>query len=434
MALYAFDGTWNKPDTDEDSVDKNTNVYNFLHFYAPGDQEARDKIEEYKEGVGTRLGAGGRIVGGFFGAGGRERVSEMVASFAENWAHNGPEDRSVDVIGFSRGAALALQFCNALAKGVDVNGEKVKPKIRFLGLWDVVPSFGLPGILVRDANDINIGWDLDVPDCVENCFHAMALDERRGAFNVHRVDPENDDAPRIQEWWFRGVHSDVGGGNGNVMRGNIALTWMLQQAHASGLPIDLAKASELKSDVDAKVSPSDFQGRWQDRTVYKGDRFHPSTGKALAVNESAKVEVDSKVWFDFSGILVEEGAQYCFAPDPAGRWKDKSIDCDATGWPADLNRGRTVFGWLQEKVLESNSVGLTRRVPDANWFEMVACVGASGKPAMAIGHGQYAQKPWTATTSGLLFFFANDARLSGFGHNFYDNNEGAINVTVRRVA
>jgi hypothetical protein len=65
---------------------------------------------------------------------------------------------------------------------------------------------------------------------------------------------------------------------------------------------------------------------------------------------------------------------------------------------------------------------------------MVACVGASGKPAIAVGHAQYAQQPWTATASGLLFFFANDARLSGFGHNFYDNNEGAINVTVKRVA
>src|ERR1044072_3161641 len=218
------------------------------------------------------------------------------------------------------------------------------------------------------------------------------------------------------------------------MRGTIALGWMLQQAHACGLPIDLAKAAELKSSVDALVSHSDFQGRWPDRTVYKGDRFQPSTGKGWAVNEAVEVEVDSKLWFDFSGILVEEGAQYCFTPDPAGRWKDKSIDCDATGWPAELNRGRTVFGWLQERVLESHSVGLTRRVADDNWFEMVACVGAAGKPALAIGHGQYAQKPWTATASGLLFFFANDARLSGFGHNFYDNNEGAINVTVKRVA
>jgi hypothetical protein len=434
MALYAFDGTWNKPDTDDDDIDKNTNVYNFLKFYAADDAESQKQLEDYITGVGTRLGAGGRIVGGFFGAGGRERVHEMVGSFAENWKHNGPEDRTVDVIGFSRGAALALHFCNRLAKGVDVDGEKVKPQIRFLGIWDVVPSFGLPGILLRKANDINIGWDLDVPASVEHCFHAMALDEHRGAFNVHRVDAENDDGPRIQEWWFRGVHSDVGGGNGNVLRGNIALLWMLQQARASGLPIDMARAAELKYDVNAKISPSDAQGRRQDRTIYKGDHFHPSTGRRLEVGESAQVEVDSKLRFDFSGIVVEEGAQYCFRPDPAGKWKDKSIECDASGWPADLNRGHTVFGWLQEKVLESHAVGLSRRVPQANWFEMVACIGASDKAAIPIGHGQYVERPWRATVSGLLFFFANDARPSGFGHDFYENNDGAIDVTITRTA
>jgi hypothetical protein len=434
MALYAFDGTWNKPDTDSDELDENTNVYNFLRYYAPGEPETREKLEEYKTGVGTRFGEPGRIVGGFFGAGGRDRVHEMVESFSRNWQRNGPEDRTVDVIGFSRGAALALHFCNQLAKGVAVNGETVKPDIRFLGLWDVVPSFGLPGILLREANDINVGWDLDVPKNVQHCFHAMALDEQRGAFGVHRLDPENDDAPRIQEWWFRGVHSDVGGGNGNVERGNIALLWMLQQARACGVPIDIEAAAKLKINLEAPIMHGAKQGRSQDRVVLKGDRFHPSAGRKLAVGEKEVVEVDSRLWFDFSGILAEEGAQYRFTPDPAGRWKDKTIECDASGWPAELNRGRTVLGWLKEKVLESGAVGLTKRVPDANWFEMVACIGASVKAAVPIGHRQHAQTPWRCTASGLLFFFANDARITAFGQDYYANNDGAIHVTVERVA
>ena len=98
-----------------------------------------------------------------------------------------------------------------------------------------------------------------------------------------------------------------------------------------------------------------------------------------------------------------------------------------------LNRGRTVFGWFKDKVLESAATGLVRRAPDANWFEMVACISTSGKPAVAVGHGQYAEKPWTCPASGPLFFFANDARLSGFGRDFYENNDGVINVTVERV-
>ena len=434
MALYAFDGTWNKEDTDSDELDENTNVYNFLRFYAPGDPEAGEKLEEYTAGVGTRYGRAGRIVGGFFGAGGRDRIREMVDSFRENWIRNGVEDRTVDVIGFSRGAALALHFCNRLASGVKIGDETIKPEIRFLGLWDTVPSFGLPGVISRESHDVNIGWDLDVPGTVQHCFHALALDERRGAFDVHRLDPENDDAPRIQECWFRGVHSDVGGGNGNVARCNIALAWMLEQAHACGLPIAVDEIPKLKTDEAAPVSHSKKRGRMDDRTILKGDKLHQSAGRKLEVGDKVAVEVDSTLWFDFSGILVEEGAQYRFTPDRAGRWKDKDIVCDATGWPPDLNRGRTVLGWLQEKVLESRAVGMTRRVPDANWFEMTACIGASAKPALPIGRGQHAQAPWHCNTAGPLFFFANDARLSGFGRDFYDNNEGAINVTVERVA
>lgn len=433
MALYAFDGTWNKPDAGEDDIDKNTNVYNFLRFYAADDPETLSKLEEYKAGVGTRLGLGGRIVGGFFGGGGRTRVKEMVDSFRENWAQAGPEDRIVDVIGFSRGAALALHFCNVLAKGVRVGNETVKPLIRFLGLWDVVPSFGLPGIALRTANNINIGWSLGVPDSVEHCFHALALDERRGAFDVHRLDTEHSKGSRIQEWWFRGIHSDVGGGNGNVCRGNISLRWMLEQAHASGLPIALNTARLLGIDIHAPISFGDKQGRSFDRPFYAGDRFHPSAGSKLAAGEEKIVEVNSKRWFDFSGVLVEAGEEYIFTPDPAGKWNDARIECDAKGWPEDLRTGRGFFGRIKEKFLQSKALGRLRRVPEANWFEMVVCIGTCVKPATPIGRGQHAQNSWRAHASGPLFFFANDARVSVFGHDFYDKNEGFIKVSVKRL-
>jgi len=434
MALYAFDGTWNKPDTDEDDLDKNTNVYNFLKFYAPGDPETLSKLEEYEKGVGTRFGKGGRIVGGFFGAGGRTRVKGMLNAFCENWAHNGPEDRFVDVVGFSRGAALALHFCNVLAKGVTVGAETIKPSIRFLGLWDVVPSFGLPGIALRSANNINFGWSLDVPDTVEKCFHVLALDERRGAFDVRRLDKEHTKSSRIQEVWFRGVHSDVGGGNGNVLRGNISLKWMLEQAHACGLPIALNTAALLNTDLGVPISHGAKQGRAFDRPTYEGDIFHPTTAGKLAPGETRVVKVDSERWFDFSGIVVDAGEQYSFTPDPAGEWMDAGIPCTSSGWPENLSPGGGFFSRMKEKFLESRMVARKKRVKDANWFEIVACIGTCVEPATPIGRGQHAQDPWKAPASGMLVFFANDARVSVLGKDFYENNKGAINVTVRRVA
>ena len=51
---------------------------------------------------------------------------------------------------------------------------------------------------------------------VKCCRHAMAMDESRALFPLARLcdkDGQHDD--RLVELWFRGVHSDVGGGNGN---------------------------------------------------------------------------------------------------------------------------------------------------------------------------------------------------------------------------
>jgi hypothetical protein len=78
MALYAFDGTWDKGDSQDEAAASNTNVFNFLPYYATHDPDSGQSIEGYEAGVGTRLGVPGRIVGGFFGAGGRTRIEEMI--------------------------------------------------------------------------------------------------------------------------------------------------------------------------------------------------------------------------------------------------------------------------------------------------------------------------------------------------------------------
>jgi hypothetical protein len=46
--------------------------------------------------------------------------------------------------------------------------------------------------------------------------------------------------------WFRGVHSDVGGGNGNSGLNDITLKWMMQKAKSAGLPIADGDISNLK--------------------------------------------------------------------------------------------------------------------------------------------------------------------------------------------
>ena len=165
----------------------------------------------------------------------------------------------MDIVGFSRGAALALAFANKVCDQ--------ESAVRFLGLWDTVPSFGIAAI------PINIGWDLDLPHDVAKCFHAMALDERRIDFKLHRPDAKVEDADqpgRLFEVWFRGVHSDVGGGNDCPGLSSIALNWMFAHAAALGLPIDPATVTlnAGRMILDTPISVHGFgkvEGR--DRTV-----------------------------------------------------------------------------------------------------------------------------------------------------------------------
>lgn len=116
------------------------------------------------------------------GMGGRTRVKKVYEQFCKNWAAG---DTIIDIIGFSRGAALALDFANNIEDdGIRRPGSKEviadRPPIRFLGLWDVVGSFGIPiNVGHLRFQEINFGHEFCLPDNVEYCFHAMVLDERR---------------------------------------------------------------------------------------------------------------------------------------------------------------------------------------------------------------------------------------------------------------
>ena len=259
MALYAIDGTWNSIRNGEDES-RNTNVGGFCRRYEGG--------IFYERGVGTRLGFFGKIFGGAFGIGGDSRVDRLYKNICHTYVHG---DQDIDIIGFSRGAALALDLANKVHRfGIKdlATGQVVvkEPKIRFLGLWDTVGSFGLT---LGPFQKINLGHHLGVPLSATHCFHALAIDERRSNFAPTRL------SPRAYEVWFRGNHSDVGGGNGNAGLNNISLRWMLRKALALGLPVTESKfPADTDINVDAELNePTDpIPGRL--RSVKPDDCVH----------------------------------------------------------------------------------------------------------------------------------------------------------------
>ena len=246
MALYAFDGTWQYDDKD---LDKDTNVVHFRDAYESGEVF-------YEPGVGTRMGWLGHLLGAITGAGGHGRVNEALKAFRRIQLAG---DKTVDIVGFSRGAAQALHFANSLPAGTPV---------RFLGLFDRVPSFGIPG------NNIDLGWRLDFPSGVEHCCHAMALQETRYGFPLHRLEPN----PHLSEVWFRGVHSDVGGGNGNSGLSSIPLDWMFDAAHRCGMRLKKWKVAENRPRMNpaAPISVVKLTSNLHRRSPRPDDCLHPS--------------------------------------------------------------------------------------------------------------------------------------------------------------
>ena len=270
MALYAFDGTWNNAKDNEDNTLKHTNVFRFYQAYRKHSNTPHDF---YLEGVGTRLGPVGRVFGGVFGLGELSRINEAYDRLCQAWADG---DRIIDIVGFSRGAATTLDFCHRIQRdGIrrPKSSEVVepRPRINFLGVWDIVAAFGLANL---GATDLNIGHHLSLPaSMVRYCFHAMALDERRPSFLQTRLVGAN-------EVWFRGVHSDVGGGNTNLGLNDIALKWMMNKAKAAGLPITDDDIASLHPDPTKPPHP-DHKLPVPVRLISAVDRVH-STVSPLA--------------------------------------------------------------------------------------------------------------------------------------------------------
>ena len=411
MALYAFDGTWNE----NEELEETTNVVRFTDIY-----KKQSSAVEYVEGVGTRFGVLGRMLGGLFGSGGRSRIHEMYDELKENWQKG---DHTIDIIGFSRGAALAVHFSNILAhRGLKLeDGSIIKPEIRFLGVWDIVGSFGIPIDLVINFQDINLRWNIEeIPSTVKNFYHAMALNERRDAFVVTRpiaINTENN----FEELWFKGVHSDVGGGNKNLLRSNIALQWMLEKAISCGLPIALEDVAKIKVQIKppARICNNLDPKRNEMRTIIAGDDFHSTAvAKELAnIGDSEDFIVYAEDFYSWSGVQLKEGQIYQFEIASDQHWQDASIVCDATGWTSDE------LPWYKESIvkhLEDN-----RRLPKANWFELCGSLD-DNEDYFRIGSGGE-QNRYTDTRDAELYTFANDLLAK------YGNNTGELLVTIKRI-
>lgn len=263
------------------------NLSNVLKLFRIAEKGER-QLCFYNPGVGTiaRVSAWhrarqkvGEIVGLAFGYGLDENVLSAYRFLVENWR----EGDQIYLFGFSRGAWTArilggllhliglvrpeqLNMCESAlgaykrAASEDdlplawhfsrVIGAR-RPTIRFIGVWDTVGSvivprsdrFYVPSLETLPYTQTN--------PSVRTFRHALAIDERRRMFRVaqwmqpqpHVANPFKPDisVPQdIEQRWFAGVHSDIGGGYPETESAlsKLPLIWMVDEAVKAGLRIN----------------------------------------------------------------------------------------------------------------------------------------------------------------------------------------------------
>ncbi|HET7461570.1 MAG TPA: DUF2235 domain-containing protein [Longimicrobium sp.] len=341
--VICFDGTNNR------FGPENTNVVRLVQVL---DRDPARQRLYYDPGVGTLPRPDlnvvdellSRVPGLAFGIGLEENVEEAYGYLMDIWE---PGDH-VHIFGFSRGAYTArvlaglLHLLGLLPRGNQnmityamelfraVRGKKGKKyekyrelcdqfrwtfgrplfegddkrhfRVHFLGVWDTVSSVGWA------RNPKSYQFTHRNPS-ISVVRHAVSVDERRAFFRQNQMEQTGSEQD-LQELWFPGVHSDVGGGYPNVQGKQlwrVCFEWMLEEARRAGLRVDEERLAMVRgAPIPAEpwneamgnsLTPvwrlAEYVPKWRysfktgehhwrmnlgrPRTIKKGSRIHRST-------------------------------------------------------------------------------------------------------------------------------------------------------------
>jgi uncharacterized protein (DUF2235 family) len=115
--------------------------------------------------------------------------------------------------------------------------------IKFIGVWDTVGALGVPfNFFQRRGKSRYSFHDTALSSIIEYAYHALAVDERRSNFVPTLWERSKNKARSfdqvLEQRWFAGVHSNVGGGYPDSGLSDIALKWLFEKAEKVGLSFD----------------------------------------------------------------------------------------------------------------------------------------------------------------------------------------------------
>jgi uncharacterized protein (DUF2235 family) len=269
--VFCADGTWNEAERKDKRTGRPqpTNVLKVARAVLPRSRAGTDQVVNYHYGVGT-AGKWDELTGGAFGTGIEQNVRALYRFLVYNYE---PGDE-LYFFGFSRGAFTVRTLAGLMNKvgllhkedeyytgeiyGLyesstvldsddwkhvfrNIRDPRPSPPIRFVGVWDTVGSLGAPGALGQLFNRNKYKYhDIGLNPAIEHAYHALALDEQRKPFAPSLWTRPQGWTGTLEQVWFAGVHSNVGGSYSPDGLANEALHWMVEKAEALGLEFDSA--------------------------------------------------------------------------------------------------------------------------------------------------------------------------------------------------
>ena len=290
--IVCCDGTWNS----RDAPHAVTNVAKMARALRPFDDSGISQLIYYHPGVGTGDRVD-QFLGGACGVGLSGNVQSEYAFLADNFNYGDQiflfgfsrgayTVRSlaglIGLLGLMQKADMdyfaqvykiymSREYRDVLVRGQDLaaakdalrklfpegeaNGKNAellqtvdnsrRTAIHFIGVWDTVGSLGVPyGPLSRIAASRYNFHDTDLSEAVNYAYQALAIDERRGAFpptlwtrkeGRGALPEEQAHKQVLEQVWFAGCHSNIGGGYEDCGLSDISFLWMVSKAAAAAL-------------------------------------------------------------------------------------------------------------------------------------------------------------------------------------------------------
>jgi len=287
--------------------------------------------------------------------------------------------------------ARHCRFLHALSDKVN---KPSSVTVELLGLWDTVEALGVKGVATAvykgsdESIEVNVNGTNDHYGdqlCnVRRAYHALSLDDdretvftplllsRRHLLNeCDRQQLQDSDLihdwhmqirpGRLQEVWFSGAHSDVGGGYQESQLSGVSLNWMIAQMEKDGVGLELLPPGTSVRNDYLGSSHDPAAGPWQllyprlsrniiayvtsDEQLNHYEKklcVHPSVFRRRSVIPPASNE-----YIQLALVSGDESA--CYRNPPAGEHgkRPEQVSCtsaDAKGrvnilqWPCDMER------------------------------------------------------------------------------------------------